>query len=627
MSKIIKLDKILINQISAGEVVERPVSVVKELVENSIDAGSTSIKVEIKLGGIDEIIISDNGSGIEKEDLIILTEKHTTSKIKNLEDLHKVMTFGFRGEALASISSVSKFKIISKTIESLSGYSLEVLGGEKLDIKEESINIGTKIIVKELFFNTPARINYLKKEKTEYSHISDFLNNIALAHPQIGFEFVNNGKIVFKYKENEDLKTRIYNIYGEEFYNNLLNIDFSFSGLNINGFISTPKIHFLNKNRQAIFVNGRIISSPLIYRAINEAYRRFIPHNNFPGYILNLEINPEEIDVNVHPRKQEIRFAREQEIYRAFYNAILSKLENSSLVNIDESSNGDENCHCESNEAIQKSGNNSENGLFHTPCTLAVSQGQHSEGQKSYYTGSGTKFKSYSPYKDVSTNPAQNTIKDSIEFTKYFLKDSAGGDIGVNADLHYTSLGKIVGQVFNSYIIVEKDDKLVILDQHALAERIIYEKLIKKDLDTQSQQLLIQENLNLTGKEISILAEYRQIFLDMGFDFEILSTSSVLLSAVPNFIKKEDIKNIFLGIISDIGEFNTGKSMNLEEVRNKICAYTACRSAIKFGNKLNLFEMNKLLNDSVLSYSSTCPHGRPSVSELSLQDLKKKYDR
>ena len=304
MWKIIKLDKILINQISAWEVVERPVSVVKELVENSIDAWSSIIKIEIKAGWIEEIIISDNWGGIEKDDLKILTEKHTTSKIKNLHDLHNIMTFWFRWEALASISSVSRFKIISKTLESLSGFSLEVTWWEKWEIKEESINIWTKIIVKDLFFNTPARLNYLKKEKTEYSHIYDFLNNISLAHPKIWFEFINDSKTAFKYKENEDLKTRIYNIYGEEFYNNLLNIDFSFSGLSINWYISSPKISFLNKNRQAIFVNSRIIGSPLIYRAINEAYNRFIPHNNYPGYILNLSINPEEIDVNVHLRKK-----------------------------------------------------------------------------------------------------------------------------------------------------------------------------------------------------------------------------------------------------------------------------------------------------------------------------------
>lgn len=616
MWKIIKLDKILINQISAWEVVERPVSVVKELVENSIDAWSSSIKVEIKAGWIEEIIISDNWIGIEKDDLKILTEKHTTSKIKNLQDLHNIMTFWFRWEALASISSVSRFKIISKTLESLSGYSLEVTWWEKWEIREESINIWTKIIVKDLFFNTPARLNYLKKEKTEYSHIYDFLNNIALAHPKIWFEFINDSKTVFKYKENEDLKTRIYNIYGEEFYNNLLNIDFSFSGLSINWYISSPKISFLNKNRQAIFVNSRIIGSPLIYRAINEAYNRFIPHNNYPGYILNLSINPEEIDVNVHPRKQEIRFAREQEIYRAFYNAILGKLENSSLVGEKQTDNEEQ-----INEIQGRFPSSREWQIFANNFNVSKA-----ESAPQYYTWSWTKFKSYSPYKDITSNPSQSSIRDSINFTKELLNTWNLGEAEWETDLHYTSLWKIVGQVFNSYIVVENDDKLVLLDQHALAERIIYEKLAKKDFAKNSQKLLIGESLTLTPKEESILESYKEVFLDMWFDFEIMSSGVILVNSIPSFIKW-DIKKIFLWIISDIWEFGSSKSVNLDEIKNKIWAYTACRSAIKFGNKLNLFEMNKLLNESVLSYSSTCPHWRPSVFELNLQELKKKYDR
>ncbi len=617
MWKIIRLDKILINQIAAWEVVERPVSVVKELVENSIDALCSSIKVEIKWWWISEIIISDNWSWIEKEDLSILTEKHTTSKIKNLDDLHKIMTFWFRGEALASVSSVSKFTIISKTQNSLSGYSLEVIWWEKGVIKEASINHWTKIIVKELFFNTPARLNYLKKEKTEYGHIYDFLNQISLAHPQIGFEFITDEKQVFKYKENEDLKTRIYNIYWEDFYNNLLEINFSFSGLSINWYISSPKISFLNKNRQAIFVNSRIIGSPLIYRAINEAYNRFIPHNNYPGYILNLSINPEEIDVNVHPRKQEIRFAREQEIYRAFYHAILGKLENSSLVG------ENTNVIANNSEAIQETWSILVNGLLRT------SQWQHSEWhtKTQYYTWSWTKFKSYSPYKDISANPAQWIISDSIDFTKELLNIWNTLDYhSESSDLHYTSLWKIVGQVFNSYIIVEKDDKLIMLDQHALAERIIFERLSKQNLKLESQKLLIQESLTLTPKEIWVLENYKDIFYDMWLEFEIMSASMILINSVPNFIKG-DTNSIILWIISDIWDFNTWKSKNLDEIKNKIWAYTSCRSAIKFGNKLNLFEMNKLLNESELSYSSTCPHWRPSVFEISLQELKKKYDR
>ena len=640
MWKIIKLDKILINQIAAWEVVERPVSVIKELVENSIDAKSTSIRVEIKAGGIEEMIISDNWSWIEKEDLSILTEKHTTSKIKNLDDLHNIMTFWFRWEALASISSVSRFKIISKTTDPESipvsstrtkgspgwqgGYSLEVIWWEKWIIIEESINLWTKIIVKELFFNTPARLNYLKKERTEYSHIYDFMNQISLAHPSIWFEFVSDSKTIFKYKENEDLKTRIYNIYGDEFYNNLLEIDFTFSGLTISWYISNPKISFLNKNRQAIFVNSRIIGSPLIYRAINEAYNRFIPHNNYPGYILNLSINPEEIDVNVHPRKQEIRFAREQEIYRAFYHAILGKLEGSSLVG---GSWKDNDFVIPAEAGIYKNDNNS---FFNNEANAnnhLIDSGLNPEWRRSYYTWSWTKFKSYSPYKDISINPAQWTIRDSINFTKELLDTwSFEDNQAESSDLHYTSLWKIVWQIFNSYIIVEKDDKLVMLDQHALAERIIFEKLSKQDFKLESQKLLIQESLTLTPKEIWILEEYRDIFYEMWFEFEIMSASMILINALPNFVKW-DSKKVFLWIVNDIGEYNTGKSKNLDEIKNKIWAYTACRSAIKFGNKLNLFEMNKLLNESVLSYSSTCPHWRPSVFEVTLEELKKKYDR
>ncbi len=641
-----KLPKILANQIAAWEVVERPISVVKELVENSIDAWCTSIKVEIRWGGVSEIIVSDNWIWIEKDDLEILTEKHTTSKIKNLDDLHKIMTFWFRWEALASISSVSKFKIISKTKNQISWNSLEVIWWEKQSILSDTIDSGTKIIVKDLFFNTPARLNYLKKERTEYTHIYEFLNNISLAHPNIGFEFISDDRQVFKYKENEDLKTRIYNIYWDDFYNNLLEINFSFSWLQINWFISNPKVSFPNKNRQAVFVNNRVISSPLIYRAVSEAYNRFIPHSSYPWYIINLTINPEEIDVNVHPRKQEIRFAREQEIYRAFYHAIFGKLESSSLVS------GDTN-EIKANDLFIDFGLNQEwqqgeiqeTKTPYTPFTkggeeqISLHKGYCSPFQsewqsykQNYYTWSWTKFKSYSPYKDISTNPNQTSIQssfiaDSIEFTKTILESWNLADFESSNDLHFTPVWKIVWQAFNSYIIVESENKLLILDQHALAERVIYEKLIQKEIDTSSQQLLVQESINLTSKELSILENYREIFLDMGFDFEILWNSNVILNSIPSFTKKEDIKNIFIGVIDDIWEFNTWKSVSLEEVRNKICAYTACRSAIKFGNKLNLFEMNKLLYDSVLTYSSSCPHGRPVIYEIDLQELKKKYER
>lgn len=616
-----KLPKVLINQIAAWEVVERPVSVVKELVENSIDAKSSFIKVEIKNWWISEIIVSDDWLGISKDDLEMLTEKHTTSKIKDLKDLHNIMTFWFRWEALASISSVSKFKIISKQKNDIWWNSLEVIDWEKQELKEESIESGTKIVVKDLFYNTPARLNYLKKEKTEYSHIYEFLNNIALSYPSISFEFISDWKNIFKYKKDETLKTRIYNIYGEEFYDNLIWLDFGIAWLKISGYISSPKVNFSNKNKQLILVNNRIISSALIFKAVKEAYNRFIPHNSFPAYILNLEINPEEIDVNVHPRKLEIRFAREQEIYKIFYNAVLNKLEKSSLVN----ENNLETI-TPVNIEIYKNDNNSLEIKNHpSPLYKRGEKEKSTYSNNSYYTWSWTKFKSYSPYKDISLNPNQSNIKDALAFSKAIIWDI--DEFEKSNDLYYTKQGKIIWQIFNSYIIVEKDEKLIVLDQHALAERIIFENLQTKTTNKNSQRLLIQENINLNPKEKAILEEFKDVFLEMWFDFEILWNMQVLINSIPDFVKKENIKNIFLWVIWDIWEFNSNKSLKLEEVKNKILAYTACRSAIKFGNKLNLFEMNKLLNDSNLVYSSTCPHWRPSVFEISLQDLKKKYDR
>ncbi|MDD4151232.1 MAG: DNA mismatch repair endonuclease MutL [Candidatus Gracilibacteria bacterium] len=609
MSKIIKLDKNLSNQIAAGEVVERPVSVVKELVENSLDANCDYIKIEITDAGLKSIIVSDNGSGIDKNDLEIATEKYTTSKIKSLEDLYNVMTFGFRGEALASISSVSKLKIISKTAEDNFGNLLIINGGEKEKIISTASENGTKIEVNNLFFNTPARLNYLKTAKTEYSHIQEFLQNITLSYPEIGFEFISDNKEIFKYKKGEDLKTRIYNIYGDEFASNLLKIDFSMSGMKVTGYISSPNVSFQNKNRQVIFVNRRIIKSPIIYKAINDAYLRYIPHSSYPAYVLNLEINPTIIDVNVHPRKQEIRFASESEVFRCFYHAIADNLEKTSLVGV---GNQEENNNFVAEDLFSK-GNFTENKF-------------NQSNSPKYYTPSGTNFREFSPYKEINLNPNQSQIKESLDFSREILGNFQEENISSN-DLHETKLGRVVGQMFNSYIVVEtKDKNMLILDQHALAERIIYEKLSKQKNEAKSQRLLIRENINLTAKEKGLIETNKYTFLEIGFDFEFLGGNNLILNSIPDFINKENSKEIFLSIIGDL-ENGASKIKTLEEVKNKILAYTSCRRAIKFGNKLSIFEMNKLLNDAVLDYSNTCPHGRPVAFEINLEELKKKYER
>lgn len=628
MSQIIKLDKNLTNQIAAGEVVERPVSVVKELVENSIDAGASQIKVEIIEWWIKSIIITDNGSGIDKEDLEIATEKYTTSKIKSLDDLYNVMTFGFRWEALASISSVSEMKITSKTSISDFWNLLIINWWEKQEITKTASENGTKIEVNNLFVNTPARLNYLKKARTEYSNIQEFMQNIALSYPQIGFEFISDWKEIFKYKANEDLKTRIYNIYGDEFASNILDIDFTMSGMKVSWYISSPSVSFQNRNRQVIFVNNRIIKSQLIYKAINDAYLRYIPHSSYPAYVLNLEINPTIIDVNVHPRKQEIRFASESEVFRCFYHAVADKLEKVSVVGWDYINNPSPTLPLSLME-----GSRTENASLRLKGSCPQDWwGSNQNNSPKYYTPSGTNFREFSPYKEVNLNPAQSSIEASMNFSREILgtgtteATSTGTDYPSN-DLNDTKLGRIVGQMFNSYIIVESPDKsMLILDQHALAERIIYEKLYKKKGEIKSQRLLIAENISLTAKERELIIDNQNTFVDIWFDFEFMAGTSLILNSIPDFINKQNAKEVFLSIIQDLENW-TAKIKTLEEIRNKILAYTACRRAIKFGNKLSIFEMNKLLNDAVLDYSRTCPHGRPVAFEINLEELKKKYER
>jgi len=610
MSKIIKLDKNLANQIAAWEVVERPLSIVKELVENSIDAWSSNIKIEIIDWGIDEIIISDNWEGIDKNDLNIVLEKYTTSKIKTLNDLYNIMTFGFRWEALSSISSVSEFKIISKKISDNSWYFLETKWNDEKIFWEIAAETWTKIIVKNLFFNTPARLNYLKKPRTEYSKIKEFVEQIALSYPSIGFELINDWKQIFIYRDNEDLKTRIYNIYWEKFFHNLLELNYELVWIKISGYISDPKISFSNRNKQVLFVNKRIIKSPLIIKSISDSYNRFIPHWENSAYVLNIQVDPTQVDVNVHPRKLEVRFAQEAQIFRWFYHAIKDKLDSVSLLNTD---------------------------------SIIANKDIITDKQEKFYTWSWTKFKSYSPYKDTNPNPSQWNISQAINFSKDLLfnnNTSESPEVEENnifeksTDLHDTPIGKIIWQMHNSYIIVETKDWVKILDQHALAERIIYEKLVKNSKQVwfssawfSVQWLLIWESVNLTTNELNILENNKSVFEEMWFEIEILWSSIVIINAIPDFIKKEDLWKIFTWIINDIWEQNFSKSNTLDEVKNKIFAYASCRSAIKFWHKLNLFEINKLLNDAIIDYSATCPHWRPVVYNIDLEELKNKYER
>ncbi len=599
MWKIIQLDPTLVNQISAWEVVERPMSVVKELLENSLDAGASEIAIHIENWGIESIIVHDNGEGIEKDDLEIITGKHTTSKIHNLQDLQRVMSFGFRGEAIASIASVSDLEILSKHKDASAGYSL--LEGK---IRRDAIEQGTKIIVKKLFSKTPARLNYLKKPRTEYTKIHEYIRSMALIYPQVSFEFYADGSRILTYRATESYEERIALILWNEFGDNILPIQWGTTWLSLNAYISDPKVHFKTKNKQFLFVNTRLIHSPMVYRAIHDAYNRYIPHKTFPAYVINIEIDPSAIDVNVHPRKQEIRFADESQVFRLVYHAVHEQLQGLSLV---------QNWWEIKNTYVSKT----------------------EEKAPEYYTGKGTKFQSYSPYKNTSINPAQGNIQDALRFSQALTQNTPAKEhitstehpFESSHDLHITKMWRIIWQAFYSYIIVETAWSIQILDQHALAERIIYEKLIKKEYKAKTQGLLLAESFNLTPKEFEVVENHKATLIDFGFEMELLGNNILQVSAIPDFIKKEKLKDMIEGVIEDLSNSKIGVSQTLEEVRNKIAAYTACRSAIKFWHKLSLLEMHTLLNDAVTDYSATCPHGRPVISELDLEALKNMYDR
>lgn len=602
-NRIIELDETLANQIAAGEVVERPISVVKELVENSIDAGAQNIYIEIKEGGISYIEVKDDGGWIPKDDIKLAVKKYSTSKIQSLQDLYSVMTFWFRGEALASIASVSDFYLTSIQKWDIQWHELYLSHGKEVSFSPSGISQGTKIVVENLFSYTPARLNYLKQPRTEYSHIFHYIEKVALSHPHIGIQFISDGKEIYNFIQWESLQQRIYSVFWKEFSENIHAITFEQAWIILKWYITDPKIFFQNKSKQVLFINQRPISSALIYKAISDAYNRFIPPRNFPGFVLDVEIDPTQIDVNVHPRKMEIRFAQEQQIYRLFFHGIQDTLQKVSLVSSEKK-----------DSSFSSQGNTS------------------TSTSPQYYTGSGTKFKSYSPYKDVSSNPNQGTISSHIrEIWNQNLSFQKSGfqsrtDFEKSLDLHDTPLGKIIGQIHNSYIVVETREGIQILDQHALAERIIYEKISKNSYIPQVQPLLIPENVPLSDDMLDVVQSYQEVLTSIGFDIEILPWNIIMISGIPDFVKKSDIGKVFVNILEDVS-INGSHSRNLEEIRNKIFAYTACRSAIKFWDKLSLFEMNKLLTDAYLEYSSTCPHGRPVIWEVWLDELKKKYER
>ena len=643
MSKINVLDSNTINQIAAGEVVERPSSVVKELVENAVDAKATAVTVEIKDGGISYIRITDNGIGIDKSDIPIAFYRHSTSKIKSVEDLLVVSSLGFRGEALSSIAAVSQIELMTKTTGSLIGTRYKIEGGEEKSIEDIGCPQGTTFIVRNLFYNTPARRKFLKTAMTEAGYISDLLHRLALSHPEISFKFINNAQIKLHTTGNMRLKDIIYNVYGRDITANLLEVSAKAGSTDISGFIGKPLICRGNRAYENYFINGRYIRSGIITKAIEEAYKNFIMVHKYPLTVLHFKIDTSLIDVNVHPTKMEIRFNNNEEIYRLVYHAIRQALEGRELIPQVEI-NSEKKAHKEKPEEKQRPS-------IPEPFEKMRRAAMLREAQNEYTPAKLTAQKALTPASTRTLTPASTPNTE----TKTAVTPSVTAETKVAAVPAATtenktaavpkkteqlslfespllsrearSSHKLIGQVFDTYWIVEYDGKMFIIDQHAAHEKVLYEKILAryKASNPSSQLLEPPMILSLSMKEETALKEHMDSFTALGFEIEPFGGSEYAVRAVPmdlyGFKAKDIIVEMIDQISSEIGHLND------DMIADRL-ATAACKAAVKGNQQLSFKEADTLIELLLQAKNPyTCPHGRPTIISMSKYELEKKFKR
>lgn len=601
MSIIKILPENLVNQIAAGEVIERPASVVKELIENSIDSCADQIVVDLKNGGKTFIKVIDNGCGMSAEDLQLALQRHATSKISNEKDLWAIATMGFRGEALASIASVSKLAIRSKRESDLSGTELDCEGGEIRVMKEVGMNPGTRVEVYNLFFNTPARQKYLKQDSTEFAHTSGIFTTIALAHPEISMKLVHNERVSYDLPKVTDLLSRLSDIFGKATSDAMLPIFYGGTDFQIDGFIGKPLLSRTTGQHQYFFVNGRPIQHYLLANRIKAAYHSMLMENKKPVFVLNIKIDPALIDVNVHPRKIEIRFEDQESMVKAVYGAVKTALTKANLMP----------------KGFSESRNYMTDGL---PKAEQSGMGFSAAGTLSSSDSVG--FTAHLP---VTTLPKFKNHGATTEEALQFSKDLMGErDYG---GLHEAKI-KAITQVANSYIVAESEEGLILIDQHAAHERVRYEELIEQ-FEKQNkavQPLLVPQEITFFPSEVALLQENKKIFDALGFEIEPFGGKTFIVQSVPSCIANEDIDSVIKGVLDDLQ--NEKAPTNMQGKKEEILTYMSCRSAIKFGQKLTLPEMQALIMQmEKLSRPYTCPHGRPTMISLTLSELEKMFGR
>ena len=597
MGRIVQLSKNVINQIAAGEVIERPYSVVKELVENSIDAGATRISIEVA-NECRDLRIADNGSGIHPEDILLAFSKHATSKIKTGEDLYNIHTMGFRGEALASIISISKLTCTTRTKEFDYGTKVECQNSE-VKQTQTGCAVGTIMEIKDLFYNIPARLKFLKSPKTELSYITEFLQSISLVYPSIAFELKFNGKVVFKTMAQNDQLQTIKEIFSNEVVSNLkpvLRTD-KLSGLRISGYVSTPDYTRSSKKDYYMYVNSRIVKCPAFQKAIDTVYRNLIGNTRYPFVVLNLEIPATDIDVNVHPTKKEVRYKNPNQIFNFIYSSV-----DAALKSIRETEPPATEKEPEIVSIQEKTTSVIEEDIY-VPVTASLSDifSRNDEVEsKPTFSSPRPKLEVISKHK---FEPEQKTIQSKlIEEPDFILKDT------------------IIGQYKKTYILIEKDNGLEIVDQHIADERYIYEKL-KETKNIDCQLLFISDVIEVSVSDKTLLESNKEKLNKFGYEIDFLSETEVIFRKVPQLLSKISPKEI----LADILENMHGDLDNIEE---QILITTSCKAAVKANTYLNQYQMEEIIkNWRTTKNPETCPHGRPVSKFFEHKDLAKFFQR
>lgn len=616
MANVKLLDTSTINKIAAGEVVERPASVVKELVENSIDAGAKRIEIEIQNGGKSLIRVTDDGAGMSKEDAALAIKRHATSKLSTAADLTHIATLGFRGEALPTIAAVSKFTLQTRRADDELGTKISIDGGKVQDTHEVGCKVGTTILVEDLFFNTPARLKFLKATPTEANKIHDFAVKLSLSRPEIAFRFINGNRVALATPGNGNLLDTLSAIYGTELTDSLLTMSLDAEDLKLRGYLTKPNILKSYRSWQTFIINGRVVENRTVAKAVDEAYKSLIPKTGFPLAVVIIDVPQNSIDVNVHPQKIELKFEDESKIFKAAYHAVRDAVEGkreeqSAIRNV------------ELEIEIEKTNPPKKNSK--TPHVEKVSEPIKSELPPAEKVS-----------KPIESETPQEKISEPIEFESPQEKISEPiksepppiEKVSEPPKSHYALPFNPIGQVARCYIVAQSGQDLYIVDQHAAHERILFDRLSSYAERIPAQGLLIHRVLKFDSREAELIEKNLSVFAELGFTLEPSGENEFRLIEVPVDAADTDAENLLRGIIEEIFNGVNEAEDIAKKIRSAVLAMTACKAAIKAGQELNLRQMEILLSDlSKTPHPHTCPHGRPTIIKFSAADLAKMFKR